>query len=105
MPFRTARRRVLLLALAAFPLLAACSDPNEVEAEDEVVGDTLFAYALNGTAAALPSAFYAAARRVVRADGTFDYDLVFDIDAQGRAVVMPLKVVADALIATLDAGR
>jgi hypothetical protein len=94
MPFASARRRVLVLALAAIPLLGACSDPNEVEADKEVVGDTLFAYALNGTAAALPTAFYAAARQVVRADGAFDYDLVFDIDPQGRAVVMPLKVVA-----------
>jgi hypothetical protein len=92
------------LAIATAAALGACGDVTSLKADRETVTDTLSAYALNGTPPDFPSAFSLAADEVVRAAGQVDFDIAFDLDAQGQVVVYPLKMVKSALGSARQVG-
>ena len=77
------------LALGA----AACNDPNENTNLRTVLGDTLTVYAMTGTAPSFPSGYYTANGAVTRVDGSFNFDVAFDINAENKAVVYPQRLV------------
>jgi hypothetical protein len=87
-------------ASALFPLIAAlaaggsaCANPVSLTAQNEVLTEDLTVYALSGTPPSFPSAVHTPSLSVVRADGTLNFDIAFDIDAQGRAVMYPMALV------------
>ena len=79
----------LLFLLCTVAALTSCGDPTRVRARLEPVSDTLTVFALSGTPLSVPTALNTALRQVVRADPAFNYDVVFDINEAGRAVIYP----------------
>ncbi len=90
-------RRLAVVAISALSA-AACGDTQRLPAMGPVISDTLIVYALRGTDVTFPTALSLQNLAVVRATGVFDYDLAFDIDASGNAVLYPMEllVAADA---------
>jgi hypothetical protein len=97
-----------LLPLAAVTAvvvaLTACNDPNAIDGRVANVGDTVLVYALTGTPPYFPTAYNSAARAITRADADFSYDIVFDIDAQGRVVIYPLQLVGGVFSSSRSVG-
>ena len=73
--------------------LAACNDPNQAITPEAVLADTLTVFALTGTPPSFPSGYQAASGAVTRADGNFNFDIAFDIDAARNVIVYPQKLV------------
>jgi len=73
--------------------VTACNDPNENTQVSAVVADTVTLWALTGTGPSFPSAYWASRGAITRADGNFQFDIAFDIDATGKIVVYPQRLV------------
>src|SRR5215470_13645910 len=97
-------RLFVLVALVVGSLAAACNDPFAPKASLSVNFDTLQIFALTGTAPALPTAFDVAPRRLVKATGAFDYDIVFDIDKSGNVLLYPVRVIGGTYAASRTVG-
>ena len=82
----------LLFAAATSVVAAACGDTQRLPAMGEVLSDTLMVYALSGTDVSYATALNVRELAVVRATGVFDYDIAFDIDAAGNAVLYPKEL-------------
>jgi hypothetical protein len=81
---------LLTLALAAL----GCEDPTALEATEPTAASSLSVYAMSGTPVGLPAAISVPAAQAVNMDGSLLFDVAFDIDAQGRAVLYPMELVA-----------
>lgn len=104
----------LTLVVAA---LAGCGDPVRIRAQFETVTDTVTVFALTGTPVIAPAALSTLRHEAVRIETTRDFDIVFDIDDAGRAVLYPVQLVGgspgrtgiqtttDAFAAILEAPR
>lgn len=77
--------------------LAACGDTNPFGATLPTVADAYTLFALTGTPPAYPSGLNTAARAATRVDGNANFDVAFDIDADGNAVVYPVKLVVSSI--------
>jgi hypothetical protein len=97
----TSRSFAPFLAAAGVLAATACGDPTRLRATLEIEHDTLVAYALNGTSPDLPSGLNTPFHEVVRADGSLTFDVAFDIDANGRVLLLSLNRV----LGTPSAGR
>jgi len=86
-------RLVLLATTSVVVGLNACGDPTSLRANLITSVDTLSVFALSGTPPSYPSGINLLARQVVRVDGGAAFDVAFDIDADGNAVVFPVKQV------------
>lgn len=71
--------------------LAACRDPIELQATQEVFTDTLTVYALSGTPPGYPSALSLPARQLVPVTGFGGFDVAFDIDDSNRVLIHPAR--------------
>jgi hypothetical protein len=89
-------RLALLAAIAAVVGLNACGDPTNLQASLPTSVDTLSLFALSGTPAAYPSGLAILSRQVVRVDGSGSFDVAFDINPSGEAVIYPVKLVVAA---------
>ena len=99
----TSRFSFVALLGAAFAL-SACRDPMNLIATRDTVTDTLAVYALTGTPLAYPTALITPAHTVVRADANVDFDVAFDIDASGNALLYPFRLVVDPTAARRTVG-
>lgn len=79
--------------VASASVLTACGDPQSLRAFLPTANDAYAVFALTGTPAAFPSAINTFARSVVRVDGNANFDVAFDLDAQGRVIVLPVQKV------------
>jgi hypothetical protein len=87
-----ALRRALVPALVVIATIAAaCSDPIKPLATLVNVADTTTVYAINGSPSGAPSAISFYDATVLRADVRFAFDLVFDITADGKAMLIPVQ--------------
>ena len=86
-------RLALLATMCVVVVLNACSDPVRLRATAATSVDTLSVFALSGTPPSYPSGISILARQAVRVDGFAGFDVAFDIDAAGNAVVYPVKLV------------
>ena len=66
--------------------------------------DSFVVYALTGTPASYPTGYIAAARSVSVVDGGGNFDIAFDIDAQGKVVVYPMRLVVSPITPFRDVG-
>jgi hypothetical protein len=80
-------RLALFAMLVTVVGLGACRDPIHLEATRETTTDTLTVYALSGTPPSYPNALSLVARQIVPVSGFGGFDIVFDIDASGNAVL------------------
>lgn len=105
MKSRLSRLPVGVLSIALAAGLAACNDPNENDRLTTVFADTLTAFALNGTSPSFPSGYRASAGAVTRADGNFNFDVAFDINAANKVVVYPQRFVGvPCIVGALNCG-
>lgn len=79
-----------VLVLAA---LAACGDPIRIRAQFETVEDTVTVFAVTGTPVIAPAALSTVRHEAVRIETTRDFDIVFDINQAGEAVLYPVQLV------------
>ena len=86
----------LLLVTTAIAVAAACGDTRRLPAIGSVFSDTLIVYALTGTDMSYPTALNVQELVVVRATGVFNYEIAFDIDAAGNAVIYPMELLVAA---------
>jgi hypothetical protein len=89
-------RLALLAAVSVVVGLNACGDPTNVGANLPTSVDTLSVFALTGTPPTYPSAISIVARQAVRVDGFATFDVAFDINAAGNAVIYPVKLVVSS---------
>ncbi len=97
----------LLLAAALAGVVAAssaCSDPTSLQASDSTQTSQISLYALTGTPTGYPSALSIPANQAVSIDGTLLFDIAFDIDAQQRAVLYPMALIAWPRLAIHQVG-
>jgi hypothetical protein len=86
-------RLALLAALSAVVVINACGDPTNIRASIPTSVDTLSVFALSGTPPAFPSGVAIVARQAVRVDGFANFDVAFDINAEGNTVIIPVRLV------------
>jgi hypothetical protein len=94
----TALRGAAACALTASVLLAACSDDGLTSpASFENVTRRFSVYALSGTSAALPAAYQFTTESLIRPQvlpsGSINFDVAFDIGADGRVLILPVRLV------------
>jgi hypothetical protein len=89
-------RLALLATISGMVVLNACGDPTNLRATIPTFVDTLSVFALTGTPPSYPSALSIVGRSVVRADGFANFDVAFDINAAGSAVIYPVKLIVAA---------
>lgn len=97
-------RKFALAMLAGAAFLTACDDPALLRATLPTVEDGYVVFALTGTPAAYPSGINTYVRAAVRVDGNANFDVAFDIDAQGKAVIYPVQKIVSSLSSTRTAG-
>lgn len=90
-------RKFALAIVASAAILTACDDPDLLRASLPTVEDVYTVFALTGTPAAYPSGINTYVRAAVRVDGIGNFDVAFDIDNQGRAVLYPVQKVVSSL--------
>lgn len=94
-PFRRLHRGAARLALALVAPLAACGDPFEVTANFDTVEATVTIHAFNDTPVALATGVLVAPLpQAVRPGPDYLFDLAFDVDAGGGAVLLPVDALA-----------
>lgn len=84
----------LVVVGASIAALVACSGLTSVDASFDNVSDTLAFYAINGSPPGAPTAVALFARLPYHADQGFAYDLAFDINANGKVVLIPARQLA-----------
>jgi hypothetical protein len=94
---RAHRVRLRSAALvAAGALLGACGGDGRFPAQFDTETFSLSVGAINGTPIGEPAAVAIVDGRAVRLDQGFAFDIAFDIDAEGRPVVLPPALVGSA---------
>lgn len=104
---RAPRRRgraTFVVATCAAAMLAACDDPFAPRATTEVRTDTFSVFAMNGTPVNVPTAFNVVFFTPVRIDPSYSFDVAFDIDDDGNAVLYPVRLVGGAVTSTRQVG-
>jgi hypothetical protein len=101
---RSRARPYLVVFLGVAVLASACNDPLAIKASGEVHTDTLGVFSMTGTPVGFPSALNTSLRSAVRVDPSFDFDIAFDIDAQGRAVLIPVRLVGGTVTLSKQVG-
>ena len=100
-------RRARSFAFAALLLVigvAGCQDPFKIRAKAENVDTRFELWALTGAPVAYPSGLVVPLRAVVRVDAAGSFDLAFDINAEGRLVVLPVSVVVSPIAGSRQIG-
>ena len=97
-------RKFALAIFASASILTACDDPQLLRAQLPTVLDVFTVFALTGTPAAYPSGINTYVRSAVRVDGNANFDVAFDIDSQGNAIVYPVHKVVSSLTSSRRVG-
>jgi hypothetical protein len=93
------------LATAIAAGVSACDNPNATNNLVAVIADTLTVFALSGTPPSYPAGFLASSGAVTRADGSFNFDVAFDINASSQVVIYPQKLVGvPCVVGALNCG-
>lgn len=94
----------LVVAVTAIAALNGCGSSTGIKAEFPNQDTSVTVYALNGTPVTVPTALRIRSISAVRIDGSFNFDVAFDIDAQGQVLVHTARVVAGQLIPARRVG-
>ena len=100
---------VLVVAAAAVSLVAACDSGTGNKAQFDIVAvDSQVVYAINSAPRDAPTAIYlysaVTGSSAVIASSDFSFDVAFDIDNTGHAVLLPVRSVASGLAGTHSVG-
>jgi hypothetical protein len=93
--FRVGILRRLLpgVVLVCAAVMGACTGPTTVAGLTQNGTQPFFVHALSGSALATGNAIAFPARSVTRVDGTFNFDVAFDIDASGNVILLTPELV------------
>lgn len=94
------RRRVLVALLAVILGAVACTDPFKLTARSVNIDATFEVWAMSGAPASYPSGLLVPQASVVRVDAAGSFDLAFDIDPDGRLMVLPVSSVVSPIAGT-----
>lgn len=83
---------------------AACDDPFAPRATTPVRTDSFIVYSVSKTPVNVPSAFNIVFFTTLRLEPTYGFDLVFDIDDDGKVVLIPVRLVGGAVTAGRRVG-
>ena len=83
--------------LAAVTTVWACDDPLKIRADQTNVNQFFTVSAISGTPMNAPVALNLTSKSITRLDGGFDFDIAFDLNAQGKIVILPLGLVGTPL--------
>jgi len=90
-------RKFAFGAVVAPLFFAACSDTNPFAAQLPTTDDTFTLFALTGTPPAYPSGFNTFGRSPTRVDGNASFDVAFDINSDGKAILYPVKLIVSSV--------
>jgi hypothetical protein len=85
--------RIVIALTFTVAALAGCGDPLRIRPQFDTVADTITVFAVTGTPVIAPAALSTLRHEAVRLDPSRDFDIVFDINAGGRAVLYPVQLV------------
>lgn len=96
---RGTRRKVAHAAalLAAAATVWACENPLTIRADQTNVNQFFSVNAISGTPTNAPVALNLTNKAITRLDGGFDFDIAFDLNPQGKIVILPLGLVGTPL--------
>jgi len=95
-PFRPAARPLVVFALVlAAAIGAACSGPSRTPAVYTNAAQAVTLHALSGTPTYLASALSIPGKTTTKVDGSFSFDVAFDINAAGQIVYLPPHMVGE----------
>jgi hypothetical protein len=97
-------RKFALALVASASVLTACGDSKLLQASLPTVQDAYILFALTGTPAAYPSGLNTYVRSAVRVDGNANFDVAFDIDSAGRAILYPVQKIVSSLSSARHVG-
>lgn len=83
--------------VAGLLLITGCGESSLLQANLPTARDSYTIFALTGSPVAYPSGINTFSRQAVRVDGNANFDVAFDIDASGSAVVYPARLVVSAI--------
>jgi hypothetical protein len=88
------RRRLIPVALFALAATAgACDYASQTAGLTEMATQPFFVHALTGSPLIASTAIAFPARSVTRVDGTYNFDIAFDIDANGNIILLSPEMV------------
>jgi len=107
--FITRQPWALFTAAVTVVALAACDSATGPDTPYPVYAvDTQTVYTLNGSYPTAPTAYSifagAVGQGLVRASSTLAFDIAFDIDASGNAILLPVRTVASQLASAHRVG-
>ncbi|MBM4193922.1 MAG: hypothetical protein FJ202_06015 [Gemmatimonadetes bacterium] len=92
-------------AAAGLLALGGCGDdPFAPRADQPNVSQSFSAFAISGTATNAPAALNLLNKGITRIDGSFDFDIAFDINKAGLPVLMPLATVGTPISGARQIG-
>ncbi len=97
-------RRTTLGLVAGVLLVAGCGEADLFNASLPTARDSYTIFALTGSPVAYPSGINTFIRQAVRVDGNANFDVAFDIDAAGDAIVYPARLVVSSLSGNRPVG-
>ena len=89
-------RLAIIAAVLTVAFINACGNPTALKASLLNSVDTLSVFALSGTPPNYPSGVAFLSRQPVHVDGFAQFDVAFDINAAGNAVIYPVKLIVAA---------
>jgi len=101
---RAARRRSLVALVAVAFAAVGCDDPFQIQARNINIDAGFELWALSGSPAAFPSGLLVPQASAVRLDAAGSFDLAFDIDRDGRLMVLPVASVVSPIAGTRTIG-
>ncbi|MEO5579968.1 MAG: hypothetical protein ABIR58_04865 [Gemmatimonadaceae bacterium] len=96
--------RTTLGLVAGVLLVAGCGEANLFNASLPTARDSYTIFALTGSPVAYPSGINTFIRQAVRVDGNANFDVAFDIDAAGDAIVYPARLIVSSLSGNRPVG-
>jgi len=87
------RRLIPAALLVCGAVIGACGGPSMPIGQTENATQPFFVHALSGSPLGTSTALVFPGRSVTRVDGTFSFDLAFDINSAGNVVLLPPELV------------
>ena len=90
-------RKIALGVTAATLIFVGCDDTNPFAAQFPTTLDAYLIFALTGNSPAYPSGLNTFSRTPTRVDGNAAFDVAFDINSDGHAVLYPVKLIVSSI--------